>query len=284
MSDIVDDIREAMSMDGPSFVDSETGAQPGIEVPLAPDEWRPGPETWTNPLCNSLASALRFGGYVPGPVVHRCKCGATLANRWELCSACAATELEELREMALTRSRRTLPPWPHARLGPALAKSVDQRLLEGARGWSALGGLGLVLLGDTGAGKTTLAVALVAHRLDHAKTPEQVRIASAIRFVSVPALQLERDQQKLGTEDGPLMRWAKRAALLVLDEVGYEHQARTGLAPVVRDVAQARYDAALPTIVTSGLTEAGLVERYGEATKRRLCERAKVVTAFGGRQ
>lgn len=221
---------------------------------------------------------------VPERFVHRCQCGVEVRDRGELCPECSEAESGKMRAMLLAAARGTLPAWTHARMGTGhdLGRYVDRRLLEGVRDWSAFGGLGLVLLGDTGTGKTTLAVAMMAFRLDQAKTADQVRVASGIRFVSVPELQLERDQQKLGTEgDGPLMRQAKASTLLVLDEVGFEHDPRAGIAPVVFDVAQWRYRRTLPTIVTSGLTELGLVSRYGDATKRRLTERAKVVTAFG---
>lgn len=217
-----------------------------------------------------------------GDPVFRCRCGVEVTARLELCPKCAREDVETMREVVFGKALKSLPDMPHAVLGPSLRRSVDVRLMAGVQGWSASSGEGLALLGTSGAGKTTLAVALARHRLTVAKTAAEVKIASSIRFVSTLELQLERDRLQLGTgDDGPLMRGALKSALLILDEVGFEHEPRSGVAPVVFTLMQARYNSGRPTIVTSGLTEVELASRYGDATKRRMCERSRVLVAFG---
>ncbi len=236
----------------------------------------------------SLAEIRRLSANMvelDGELVFRCRCGEVVPERLELCHDCAVVDAESMREIVLGKALRSLPAMPHAVLGPSLRWSVDHRLLAGINQptpWSASSGEGLTLLGSTGAGKTTLVVALARHRLSIAKSAAEVKIAAGIRFVSAPELQLERDRLPLSaTDDGPLMRSALKATLLILDEIGFEHEPRAGVAPVVSTLMQARYNAGLTTLPTSGLTEAGLAARYGDATKRRLCERNRVITAFG---
>lgn len=221
------------------------------------------------------------------PIVHRCRCGEQVPTRADLCGDCMRKEIEDLCAAALRKARASLPSMPHAHFGnPVLASMVAPEMYQAARTWSVRDG-GLVLLGTTGMGKTTVAVAIARHRLDTAKTAEQVRIAAGIRFMS--ALDLHRartEHARAGfsadrvNDDAPAIARAKTTSLLVLDEVGFEPAGRREEIGIVFDIAQARYNAGLPTIVTSGLSEADIAHRYGEATKRRLCERATVVSVF----
>lgn len=233
-------------------------------------------------------------------VVHFCRCNnggapVVVANRGDLCPKCATAEAEELRAMVLAKARATLPRMAHATFGIgeagyyALGAYVQGPILKSSQTWRATEGTNLVLLGDTGCGKTTAAVAVARRILDSAKTPDQVRIAAGTRFVSVR--ELHRARAELASAgysaervngEAPAIAKAKRAVLLVLDEVGFEPEVRREQMPIVCDVVQDRYDAGLVTIVTSGLTELQLAHRYGEATKRRMTERARVVECFGG--
>lgn len=211
-------------------------------------------------------------------VVHRCRCGERVGVRGELCSSCSAAERAELREMVLCKARRSLPPWERARFGRAeIRECVHPRILEAARSWSIAGGLGLTLLGYTGAGKTTAALAIAHHRLETARTPEQVRFASGIRYAKAPTLAVARAEGELGKDEPAKLKLAKSCALLILDEVGSEPDARKGEPGAVYEVLQARADRGLLSIVCAGFTEAELHSRYGDATKRRLTERSVVV-------
>jgi hypothetical protein len=225
--------------------------------------------------------------------VHRCRCNEQVPERGDLCPKCAGDEAKELREMVLAKARRSLPAMAHAHLGnPRIGDFVHADILAAVRTWRPLERDNLVLLGDTGCGKTTAAVAAARRILDLAKTPDAVRIAAGTRFASALDLHRARTEHarkgfsaEREDDDPPVIAKAKGCELLVLDEVGFEPEPRAGELGVVLDVMQARYNGRggqrLPTIVTSGLTEQGLARRYGEATKRRITERARVVSCFG---
>lgn len=75
------------------------------------------------------------------------------------------------------------------------------------------------------------------------------------------------------------MRESCAATLLVLDEVGYLDTMRD---TAVSELIDVRYRAAdRRTIVTSGLTVAGLSERYGDAIARRILDLGRVVDCHG---
>lgn len=125
----------------------------------------------------------------------------------------------------------------------------------------------LALTGDTGAGKTSLAVALFAtwfakHRNEGA------------RFVAAIELGLARVRHPLGEGDPAAVLAAVDAPLLILDDLGAEAPAH---ADVVRQVLHRRHNDDLPTWVTSGLTYAQVASRYDGGLARRLFEEAKHV-------
>lgn len=233
--------------------------------------------------------------------IFRCRCDAIVTVRGTFCETCSAADLEEFRRARLERARQTLPDWPHADFrNENLSRVVDPRIIVAASSWSMTEGTNLVLLGDTGKGKTTAAVALARHRLRKAKTPEQVRIASGIRMISADDLAIARRKHAFDDRarhtDAPLVRSAKYCELLILDEVGFESTPQKGETEIVFEIMQHRYGKSgepfRPTIITSGRAETDtvvgtngesvppLVARYGEATKRRMTERARVVQCF----
>ncbi len=129
----------------------------------------------------------------------------------------------------------------------------------------------LALTGVTGAGKTSLAVALFAtwfakHRNEGA------------RFVTAIELGLARSRHPLGHDDPPAVIAAIEAPLLILDDLGAEAPMH---ADVMRQVLHDRHNDDLPTWVTSGLTHAELGRRFDGGLARRIFEEAKQV-ALGG--
>lgn len=136
-------------------------------------------------------------------------------------------------------------------------ENADQRFVRACDGWGpkdaqgrAQGGL--VMLGPTGSGKTTAAVHLVRCFL------ARYEVATSTMFT------LASDLADGG--DAELDR-AKRVRLLVIDDLGKEHDPRNRIFRVL-DHRHTR----LPTIITSGIRPEDLDERFGGATVRRMFE------------
>lgn len=121
-----------------------------------------------------------------------------------------------------------------------------------------------LLLGPAGSGKTSLAVAAS-------------RAVRGAFFVKAEALERARIEHRAGDADSPLVLRAKRAPLLILDDLG---QDKPSSISAVEAVILARHDAELRTWVTTGLDAASpvgtypaLESRYGAGVVRRLTER-----------
>jgi hypothetical protein len=92
-----------------------------------------------------------------------------------------------------------------------------------------------------------------------------MRFARGVRYVS--ALDIGRARSQGKWEEPEIVRSAKSATLLLLDEFGWEEQRFDPHA--VRDILRARFDPVWkPTIVASGETYERLAEKYGEPTLR----------------
>lgn len=121
--------------------------------------------------------------------------------------------------------------------------------------------------GPTGAGKTTLAcLALWGAKL----RDRNLRVL----FVTATELERERRITRLGTDSAELERRATHADIVLIDEIGQEVGA---FSPLV-DIVFARYDALLPTWVTTGVSASTLSEKYGAGFVRRIFEGAEVFT------
>lgn len=119
-----------------------------------------------------------------------------------------------------------------------------------------------LLVGGSGAGKTSLACACLRERLDGG------------RFVSALRLGVARAQAGLGGGEAATVEQAIAAPLLVIDDVGQEAKIATN---AVRDVVFARHDEERPTWATTGLTVRMLAELYGDGFARRLSDGAVVL-------
>jgi DNA replication protein DnaC len=120
----------------------------------------------------------------------------------------------------------------------------------------------VVFAGPSGAGKTSLAIACLRERAPHGLFVSALRIGTA------------RIQSHAGQGEAALVEQAIAAPLLLLDEVGGEQKTATN---AVRDVIFARYDADLPTWITTGFKGGELAAMYGDGALRRLTEHAYVV-------
>jgi DNA replication protein DnaC len=229
-----------------------------------------------------LVAKLRTGDAAyQGP---RCVggCDSVVAARGNYCQPCAESQAAQMRAMYLADASASLPAWPWARFGApdyerAVAKS-GAVLAAAGKAWRRHNN-NLVLLGPTGCGKTATVVAMAYRMVESAErattSAKDLAFVAGLRFISAKDIATARREHKLGAGESPLEHSAQVATLLILDELGYEPQTDTA----IPDIIDARYRAQLPIIVTCGLTEAELASRYGDATKRRLCQIGRVVSA-----
>lgn len=209
------------------------------------------------------------------------------------CETCALASqrrrwLGELHER-WTTCATALPSWPWARWDHAAwATRVDPRIVGAIEGTD--GTTSLVLLGPTGAGKTSSLVAQL-HRLRagaeaavaartelHRGSPDDQPPCPLVDYAWTTEAQLvaARRGHRLGAGEAPLVERAMSAPLLVLDEI-------TGSAPaLVMEIADARYAAQLPTWSTAGMPARQLATRVGAACLRRLVEGGRVVDLHDG--
>lgn len=240
-----------------------------------------------------------------------CKCGALVGKDQLQCADCrdevgrrwAREQQEKQHEKqhahwfeSIKRMTQSFPTWPHALVAsenfrtavkaPAL-RAVAERY-EPAHG-------NLVLLGDTGQGKTTT-VDAIAQRLagvviaTSARTgwndsPAYAFIATAC-FVRVAELVRALRRHRLGAgHDAPELERAMEASWLVLDDLGNEP---SGFEQTLLDILDERYERRARgtptwTFVTSGMKRAQLIERYGSAAVRRFVDpKGSIVEAWVG--
>lgn len=230
-----------------------------------------------------------------------CTCGAVLDGLAFLCSACSqqsntdrtkreAAEREQRwrEEVQWWAPLRDVPDWTWARLNndDFVSRIRFPRLLAYAHRYEPKVG-SVVISGDTGCGKTSLTCAML-HRL----RDSEVAKVLASRPGSRPSkilwtlrdlvwttgfdLAKARRENSLGDGESRLVERASTCKLLVIDELGFEVQHDT----VVQEVANARYVAEKPTIITTGLRADAFTKRYGDACYRRLTERGTLVEAW----
>ncbi len=159
---------------------------------------------------------------------------------------------------------------------PKAAQTVEASAIVRGTAWSRSMG-GLLIVGPTGSGKSALLSALALKILDRASKGELVGdahlMARGIKFTTGLALGQALRRHRLGSnEDPPEIVEAKRAPLLILDEIGYED--RTFDPRSVLDVLKARYGDGRPkpTLVASGRRFDELCEQYGTANIRTIYE------------
>lgn len=201
----------------------------------------------------------------------RCRCGQAydLAGPYDRCEACRTVERHAA---AIARVAATVPPRFRWALDSDLATLSERVRLDPKRIAAAIAAPPsgcLMLVGDTGTGKTSLAVAMfmAAVRL----APE---LRDRDRFASSFALAGARNRHPLGQGEAPDVAAAIGAPLLLLDDLGSEGDARSS---VVAEVIFARHEADLPTWITTGFGAEQLMARYGSAIIRRVIESARPI-------
>lgn len=135
-------------------------------------------------------------------------------------------------------------------------------------------GRGLVLYGDTGVGKTLLALLILKRILSLGYTGHFFTFTSFLDdFAAGWSSKDERDW---------FHRTAMTTQVLVIDDVGREHKNRSGAVMDSVDVViQARINASLPTIITTNLTPERLKDGYGGPIFSRLVGGSEFIRLFG---
>jgi DNA replication protein len=148
-------------------------------------------------------------------------------------------------------------------------KRQDTAAVKAAHFWHARGFL--VLTGIPGVGKSFAAAwavlqylkGKVSNWIDRATWESAENAAKSVMWATAKEI----------CDDKAVYTRACGEALLVLDDFGKEEDTRTGLA-AVRNVISKRYDAKLPTIITTELTVLEIESRYGRHISERLSEDA----------
>lgn len=243
--------------------------------------------TWTSRFATSASADDQQPTHI-----FRCVggCDAKVARRGDYCPSCAARAAEAANNMRLNEARESISPegardWcvpgnetyvAATQKAFALAKHLKprdtstlfQHVFEMAAWTPEIGNM--LIVGPTGIGKSKVLAAIGLKLIADARksgTEEARRFASGIVWASGLELARARGLWSLGADEPPLIRRAKRATLLLIDEIGFEDDRLDPHA--VRDVLRYRYEPNFrPTIAASGGTLDELHLRYGEPTVR----------------
>jgi DNA replication protein DnaC len=161
-----------------------------------------------------------------------------------------------------------------SKLGPKIDRAefqrrVPDRRLQALVARYALERGSLLIIGGAGTGKTETAKRVARRLLSEAwKAGDLNHPVNSAVWTTALELATQLRSVRLGVECSAL-REAQRAGVLFLDELGQENWDPRWLL----ELLDVRYSPrSLPTITTSGLTHAQLVERYGSGAVRRLTE------------
>lgn len=143
-------------------------------------------------------------------------------------------------------------------------KAEHQDILEAVENWMASGKPGLLLMGNVGTGKTTIASALARAWADY------LTIARVFRcdFVSE---QIKEDESYVYEVSG-------NRGLVVLDDFGTESKVYGE--ERIPSIFYRRFEGGLPTVITTNLTSDQIREKYGERIADRLRTYSKIVMNY----
>lgn len=194
------------------------------------------------------------------------RCGSDHDRPYWICAPCEAAYQSEVREKHADHLRFSVPRVFRD------CSFFNSTLQSRVSPWSAVvecrnsDKRGVVLMGDAGEGKTSLAVAKLFHLASEH--------GGLCLFVDAYELARARQTHPLGEGEAPLVGRVLRARTVVIDDVGAERQ---DIAGTVGEVIFDRHAAERRTIVTTGQTEEQLRDRYGAGVHRRLFEDSTVI-------
>lgn len=151
-------------------------------------------------------------------------------------------------------------------------KRVLERIYEYIRNKEYERGLGLVLVGSCGVGKTHLAVAILK---EIAKNSNK-----SVMFLFVPDFldEIRKSYEKL--EDDDCLRYAKDTFFIVLDDLGTEKITEWSKEKVLQ-IINYRVNNLLPFLITTNFSGDALKERVGERTYSRIMGACDVLLLQG---
>lgn len=200
-----------------------------------------------------------------------CRCGEAIEHPG-ICQPCG--ELYDVEQFGriMRHARETIPQrfrWASFE-APELTQRVPASAVARLRGLRPLP-LGVALVGQRGAGKTSLACALLRGIHDWARPDRpHAAVERARRSIYVAALDLEEAAEAAKswkTPTPPILEEARRAAVLVIDNVE-----PGALSSAVGKTIMARHDAELPTVITTWMSETEAAQHYGGGWARRAYE------------
>lgn len=141
----------------------------------------------------------------------------------------------------------------------------------------------MMLVGPSGVGKTSLAVAYMRRALEQAKAalvgwPSQSKPSpTGFRYGAGSVFAPAYDVAKAGVYSPlgsmpPTVKQAMEATLLVLDDLGMDFEVFKGSATSVREVIHERHAHGRQTIITTFLTKQAISDHYGAGIARRIAE------------
>jgi hypothetical protein len=165
-----------------------------------------------------------------------------------------------------------------------LVAHIPQKLRGLLDDWRWTSG-NLLILGPSGAGKTTGAAYLVRLLCARAAVAggADLERAQLIRWQSCRELSQLVREHPLGQGMPDAVQRCQNARLLVLDDIGAGDDRGA-----LERILNTRYERAWPTVTTSGLTSRDLVVTFGEALVRRMLQRGgqngQIVDLFDSRR
>jgi DNA replication protein DnaC len=200
-------------------------------------------------------------------------CKSTPVAWHGVCDPCRVRMQAESRRGLIAYARHSIPEGLRGRR----LDSDEMRHYASPAALAAVSGLlgrpmplGLALVGPSGSAKTSLAVGLLTRIHDRAcedgATDAQVEVARGSLFVCAAELAASLAERRWPNEVPDLLRAARGARVLVLDEV------QAGGA-AVWEVVQRRVNRGLPTIVTTWQTREETARTMGDGFARRVYER-----------